>query len=134
MKLPLKYFNIDYLIIFLLLLTGGSVPFVFFRNPITLFLLGIILLFLFLNKNNISRKTFNSGISSIVFVLIFLIINFFFASSGQSLVKFGYLFISFLIPIFLIIYIDTRRISLVYILKFILQIIMIHSLINFFIL
>ena len=39
MKLPLKYFNIDYLIVFLLLLTGGSVPFVFFRNPITLFLL-----------------------------------------------------------------------------------------------
>ena len=133
MKIPLKYFNIDYLIVFLLLLTGGSVPFVFFRNPITLFLLGIILLFLFLNKNNISRKIFNAGISSIVFVLIFLTINFFFASSGQSLVKFGYLFISFLIPILLIIYIDTRRISFLYILKFILQIIMIHSLINFFV-
>lgn len=132
MKINKKYFSIDYLIGFLLLLTGGSVPYVFNRNLITISLFLFLISTLFIYSDKIKRKTFNLMIISSLSVVFFLVINFFLASEGQSFIKFGFLFLCFLIALFTLIYFEVKQVSILSVLRFCFQVIMIHSLLNFF--
>ena len=99
MRLQKKYFSIDYLIGLLLVLSGGSVAFVFNRNILTLFLFTLVFFGLAIHHQKIKKDSFRLSIISLVILLGFLSVNFLFGAPGQSFVKFGFMFLSFLIAI-----------------------------------
>ena len=104
MKLQKKYFSIDYLIGLLLVLSGGSVAFVFNRNILTVLLFILVLLGLVQHHQKIKKDSFRLSVISLVILIGFLLVNFLFGAPGQSFVKFGFMFLSFLIAIMSLLY------------------------------
>ena len=132
MKVQKKYFSIDYLIGLLLVLSGGSVAFVFNRNILTLLLFAFVLFGLALNHQKIKKDSFRLSIISLVILLAFLVVNFLFGAPGQTFVKFGFIFLSFLIAIMSLLYFEAKKKSVLDVLRTVLLLVMYHSLINFF--
>ena len=132
MKLKKKYFSLDYLISFFLVMSGGSVAFVFNRNILTLLLFTLVLFGLVLNHQRVKKDSFRLSIISLVILLVFLAVNFLFGVPGQSFVKFGFIFLSFLIAVMSLLYFEATKKSIIDIFRGILVLVMYHSLINFF--
>ena len=109
MKLQKKYFSIDYLIGLLLVLSGGSIAFVFNRNILTLLLFTLVLFGLALNHQKIKKDSFRLSVISSVILLAFLTVNFLFGAPGQSFIKFGFLFLSFLIALMSMLYFEAKK-------------------------
>ena len=132
MKLQKKYFSLDYLISFFLVMSGGSVAFVFNRNVLTLLLFTLVLSGLVLNHQKVKKDSFRLSIISLVILLVFLVVNFLFGVQGQSFVKFGFIFLSFLIAVMSLMYFEATKKSIIDVFRGILLLVMYHSLINFF--
>ena len=132
MRLQKKYFSIDYLIALFLVLSGGSVAFVFNRNILTILLFTLVLFGLALHHQKIKKDSFRLSVISLVILLAFLSVNFLFGAPGQSFVKFGFMFLSFLIAIMSLLYFEAKKKSILDVLRAILILVMYHSLINFF--
>ena len=133
MRLQKKYFSIDYLIGLFLVLSGGSVAFVFNRNILTLLLFTFVFFGLALNHQKIKKDNFRNSVISLVILLVFLLVNFLFGAPGQSFVKFGFMFLSFLIAIMSLLYFEAKKKSILGVLRTLLLLVMCHSLINFFV-
>ena len=97
MRISKKYFSIDYLIALLLVLSGGSVAFVFNRNVLTILLFLSILFGLASRHNKIRTSSFKPISLSLLVLIVFLVVNFLFGVEGQSIIKFGFLFLVFLL-------------------------------------
>ena len=132
MELKKKYFSIDYLISFFLVMSGGSVAFVFNRNILTLLLFTLVFSGLIINHQRVKKDSFRLSIISLVILLVFLVVNFLFGVPGQSFVKFGFIFLSFLIAVMSLLYFEATKKSIMDIFRGILVLVMYHSLINFF--
>ena len=132
MRLQKKYFSFDYLIALLLVFSGGSVAFVFSRNILTLLLFTLVLFGLALNHQKIKKNSLRLSIISMLILLMFLSVNFLFGTTGQSFVKFGFIFLSFLIAKMSLLYFEAKKKSILDIFRVILLLVMYHSLINFF--
>ena len=127
MRLQKKYFSIDYLIGLLLVLSGGSVAFVFNRNILTLFLFTLVLFGLALHHQKVKKDSFRISLISLVILLAFLSVNFLFGAPGQSFVKFVFVFLSFLIAIMSLLYFESKKKSILDIIRAILVLVMFHS-------
>ena len=131
MKLQKKYLSIDYLIGLLLVFSGGSVFFVFNRNILTILLFTLVFFGLVLHHHKIKKESFRISVISSVILIGFLLVNFLFGAPGQSFVKFGFMFLSFLIAIMSLLYFEAKKKSFLDVLRVILVLVMYHSLINF---
>lgn len=132
MRISKKYFSIDYLITLLLVLSGGSVAFVFNRNALTILLFLLVLFGLASRHNKIKSSSFKTISLSLLVLIIFLTINFLFGVEGQSIIKFGFLFFSFFIALLSLLYFESKKVQLLIIFRSVLMLIMFHSIVNFF--
>lgn len=129
MSIYLKKYNIDWLPMFLLVLSAGSIFFVFFRKDLlylTLFVFGG----LFFTKIFL-RKTLVPLVVTCLLFLFLLCLNYFFAIREQSTQKLFANFVIFLSAIFAAFYYHGSKNGFLNHLYIVLKIILIHSLINF---
>jgi hypothetical protein len=124
-----KTFILDFLLVFLLVLSGGSVAFVFYRNFFTLLLFGVIL-FKVINKSRFSKINFYSFLLNSFLLIVFLAFNFVSGIPGQGIQKFTFIFFNFLIALLILLSFKNTD-NLLNTLRLILRVIMYHSLINF---
>jgi len=132
MRISKKYFSIDYLIALLLVLSGGSVAFVFNRNALTILLFLLILFGLASRHNKIRTSSFKPISLSLLVLIVFLVVNFLFGVEGQSYIKFGFLFFSFFIALFSLLYFETKNVQILSLFRGVLVLVMFHSVVNFF--
>ena len=133
MKIALKQLSLSWLPMLFLVLTAGSMLFVFFRKEMLYF---VFFLFssLFLAKH-IYKRELLIFIQLLILFLSFLLINFLFATSTQSTQKLFANIVIFTSSIFSALYYSREENKKQFIphLYLVLKIILIHSLISFFI-
>lgn len=124
---------VDYLIVGLLILSGGSIPNIFFRNQLTILLFVLLAGAFLLNIRQLKRREFRFLIVSILGVLIALLVNYYFAIGYQKVVKFGFIFLCFLISFLAVIrfkiHLSSRRFLEVF--RSVLYVVLVHALFNF---
>ena len=133
MEIDLKKYNFNWLPMLLLLLSGGSLGFVFFRKEL-LFLIFFYFLILFF----ISGLYKNELIKFFQLLSLFttlLLVNFYFADIEQSFQKLFANLLIFTSSIFAALYYsrDENKIKFISHIRTVLKFILLHSLINFFI-
>lgn len=74
----------------LLVLSGGSIPFVFYRNELSILLLVVSILTLFFYTSKSSRTTLFSAVKTGLILLTGLVVNYLFAFGEQSVLKYGF--------------------------------------------
>ena len=125
----LKKYRMDWLPMFLLVLSAGSIFFVFFRKELlylTLFVFGSLFLVNYIFKNTLTTLILLS-----FFFFSFLGINYLFAVREQSIQKLLANGVIFLSSMFAALYYHSHKTSYLKHLYFVLKIILIHSVINF---
>ena len=133
MKISLKKTFASWLPMLFLLLTGGSLLFVFFRKELLYF---IFFLFLtLLSLKHIYKRELINFVEMVGLFVSLLVINFLFADSAQSTQKLLANIIIFSSSILSALYYSREENKTLFVqhLYFILKIILFHSLINFFI-
>ena len=116
-----------------LILSGGSLLFVFNRNICTLILFFSVLCLFFFHKKQLSKKVFQTFLLSISLFSFLIFINYVFSINTQSIKKYFFLLFSFFISSFYLLHYlryKEKEDYLIYI-YIVLKIIMFHSLINF---
>ncbi len=116
-----------------LILSGGSIFFVFNRNICTLILFFSVLCLFFFHKKQLSKKVFQTFLLSISLFSFLIFINYVFSINTQSIKKYFFLLFSFFISSFYLLHYlryKKKEDYLIYI-YIVLKIIMFHSLINF---
>jgi hypothetical protein len=133
MKIALKQLSLSWLPMLFLVLTAGSMLFVFFRKEMLYF---VFFLFssLFLAKH-IYKRELLIFVQLLILFLSFLLINFLFATSTQSTQKLFANIVIFTSSIFSALYYSREENKKQFIphLYLVLKIILIHALISFFI-
>ena len=124
---------IDLLLTALLVLTGGSLLLVFFRNALTLTLFSVVLLVITVRLNQVTKREFRFVASSLFLVLLLLSINYIFAVGDQVIVKYGYIFLCFFTAVISLLYFQSiSSVSrFLFSLRLILYVVLVHSLVNF---
>lgn len=125
----LSRFKTDWLPMLLLVLSAGSIFFVFFRKEL-LYLTLIVFGYLFLAKF-LYKKTLTTLAMLCVIFFSFLAINYFFANREQSVQKLLANGVIFLSSMFAALYYHSQKTSYLKHLYFVLKIILFHSILNF---
>ena len=128
-----NYRYLDLFLTALLVLTGGSLLLVFFRNALTVALFSIVLLAVVIKLNQVKVREFRFVSISLFLVVLILSINYVFAVGDQAMIKYGYIFLCFFTAVITLLYfqsISTEKQFLVS-LRLVLYAVLIHSLANF---
>ena len=133
MKIASKNLDFSWLSMLFLVLTGGSMLFVFFRKEMLYFAFFLFSTLFFVK--NLYKRELSIFLKLISLFLSLLIINFLFASTSQSLQKLFANIVIFTTSIFSAMYYYRNENKKLFIdhLYFVLKLILIHSLISFFI-
>jgi hypothetical protein len=81
---------------FLLLLSGGGIPFLFYRNPLSVLLLVGYVFLIAYYRRKVAKKWWVSSIAVLLFWLAVLGLNYLFAFGPQSIAKYGFYVLSLL--------------------------------------
>ena len=122
------------IIMFMLVSSTGGLLFVFNRNFAFLALASIIIISLFLLQYKIKKAPFYSSLLAILALLFLFAINYSFAINPQSLTKYLFFGITIFTTVLVLFYYNNQSNRDVFInsLYFILKLILIHSVFNFF--
>ena len=122
------------IIMFMLVSSTGGLLFVFNRNFAFLALASIIIISLFLLQYKIKKAPFYSSLLAILALLFLFAINYSFAINPQSLTKYFFFGITIFTTVLVLFYYNNQSNRDVFInsLYFILKLILIHSVFNFF--
>ena len=122
------------IIMFMLVSSTGGLLFVFNRNFAFLMLASIILISLFYLRIRIKQSTYYSSFLALLVIGILFAINYVFAINPQSLTKYIFFEITIFTTVLVLFYYNNQSNRDVFIdsLYFILKLILIHSLFNFF--
>jgi O-antigen ligase len=122
------------IIMFMLVSSTGGLLFVFNRNFAFLALASIIIISLFLLQYKIKKAPFYSSLLAILALLFLFAINYSFAINPQSLTKYLFFGITIFTTVLVLFYYNNQSNKVVFInsLYFILKLILIHSVFNFF--
>tara|TARA_Y100001978_G_scaffold75575_1_gene67785 strand:- start:1686 stop:2909 length:1224 start_codon:yes stop_codon:yes gene_type:complete len=133
MKIASKSLDFSWISMLFLVLTGGSMIFVFFRKEMLYFVFFLFSTLFFIK--NLYKRELSIFLKLISLFLSLLVINFLFASTSQSLQKLFANIVIFTTSIFsaLYYYRDENKKLFIDHLYFVLKLILIHSLITFFI-
>ena len=133
MKIASKSLDFSWISMLFLVLTAGSMIFVFFRKEMLYFAFFLFSTLFFIK--NLYKKELIIFLKLTILFLSFLIINFLFASTSQSLQKLFANIVIFTTSIFSAMYYYRNENKKLFIdhLYFVLKLILIHSLISFFI-
>ena len=126
-----KFF--DTLLITLLVFSGGSLLFKFYRNELSIILLLVALFTIFFMGNKIKRSVFNTSIFTLVIFLFLIILNYIVAPGIQKFLKYGFHMMNITSCVLILTHIKNNR-SLDYflgIIRNILKIILYFSILNF---
>jgi hypothetical protein len=118
--------------VFLLLLSGGSVPFLFYRKE--LFFVVLVFFALLLFSKRLSYKELRQLVFVLVSITLFLLINYLFAISEQSIQKVSANLTIMFSATFVVMYFNSsnNKNKFTDYLYFALLVVLFHSLINFF--
>lgn len=116
-----------------LVLSGGSLLFVFYRNTSYLIFFTILLLAFFVSRKKFKRSLFNVAILTFITCIVILFVNYSFAITTQSVIKYFFLILMIAISILTLGYFQncSSNKSFINHLQFILKIIVFHGLLNF---
>tara|TARA_B100000767_G_scaffold76051_1_gene72674 strand:- start:515 stop:1732 length:1218 start_codon:yes stop_codon:yes gene_type:complete len=119
---------------FMLVSSTGGLLFVFNRNFAFLALASIIIISLFLLQYKIKKAPFYSSLLAILALLFLFAINYSFAINPQSLTKYLFFGITIFTTVLVLFYYNNQSNRVVFInsLYFILKLVLIHSVFNFF--
>jgi len=122
------------IIMFMLVSSTGGLLFVFNRNFAFLALASIIIISLFLLQYKIKKAPFYSSLLAILALLFLFAINYSFAINPQSLTKYLFFGITIFTTVLVLFYYNNQSNRVVFInsLYFILKLVLIHSVFNFF--
>mgnify|MGYP007026196442 FL=1 len=134
MKLSYFYKIIDFSIILLLVLSAGSLLFVFNRNICYAIFLALLFLAFIFSRKKLRTREVNSALLTGFTIFILFYINYIFAISDQTINKYAYYFTVCTVSILTFLYFknDKKKDIFIKILHFILKLILIHAVFNFF--
>ena len=126
-----KFF--DTLLITLLVFSGGSLLFKFYRNELSIILLLVALFTIFFIGNKIKRSVFNTSIFTLVIFLFLIILNYIVAPGSQKFLKYGFHMMNITSCVLILTHFKNNRSSDYFlgIIRNILQIILYFSILNF---
>lgn len=134
MKFSYFYKIIDFSIILLLVLSAGSLLFVFNRNICYAIFLALLFLAFIFSRKKLRTREVNSALLTGFTIFILFYINYIFAISDQTINKYAYYFTVCTVSILTFLYFknDKKKDIFIKILHFILKLILIHAVFNFF--
>jgi len=123
----------DNLLVLLLVFTAGGLLFVFNRNLMYYFFLGILLITILVNSIQLKRQLLNASIFTTASVLLLFLVNYFFAVNEQSIDKYLYYLTVIMSSVLFYVHFKNNRSNQIFLLRlnFILKVIFFHSLLNF---
>ena len=123
----------DNLLVLLLVFTAGGLLFVFNRNLMYYFFLGILLITILVNSIQLKRQLLNASIFTTASVLLLFLVNYFFAVNEQSIDKYLYYLTVIMSSVLFYVHFKNNRSNQIFLLRlnFILKLIFFHSLLNF---
>ena len=123
----------DTLLITLLVFSGGSLLFKFYRNELSIILLLVALFNLFFMGNKIKKSIFNTSIFTLVIFLFLIILNYIVAPGSQKFLKYGFHMLNITSCVLILTHFKNSRSSDYFlgIIRNILKIILYFSILNF---
>lgn len=134
MRLTQTHKLFDKILLFLLVFSGGGLLFVYNRNPLSVFLLLLSLFILFFMGRKIKKFIFNASFFTLVCLSFLVILNFFTVPFSQNLLQYGFILLNVTSCVVIITHLKNNRDDKYFLrtIRFILKIVMYHSLLNFF--
>lgn len=119
---------------FLLVMSGGGMPFVFQRNTMSIVLFAFAFGLFFFYKREVTKTVFNAITSVTLFFLAMLSFNYLFAVGSQSLLKYGFHLLTIATVILIVSHflVNRNRAAFLSDLHAALKLVIIHTVISFF--
>ena len=126
-----KFF--DTLLLTLLVFSGGSLLFKFYRNEFSIILLLVALFTIFFMGSKIKRSVFNTSIFTLVIFLFLIILNYIVAPGSQKFLKYGFHMMNITSCVLILTHFKNNRSSDYFLgrIRDILKIILYFSILNF---
>lgn len=122
----------SFIIVSLLVLSGGGIPFVFFRKPLLFVLLFLLIVGVMFQKRKITLQIFRTHIFVFLLFSSFFILNYLFVPFSQSFQKVNAMIIISGIALFSILFFRDRTTDFLNSLYNVLKLILYHSIFGFF--
>lgn len=134
MRLTQTHKLFDKILMFLLVFSGGGLLFVYNRNPLSVFLLILSLFILIFMGRKIKKSIFNSSLFTLCCMSFLVILNFFTVPASQEVLQYGFILLNVTSCVVIITHLKNNRDDKYFLrtIRFILKIVMYHSLLNFF--
>ena len=123
----------DKILMFLLVFSGGGLLFIYNRNSLSVFLLILSLIILIFMGRKIKKSIFNSSFFTLCCMSFLIILNFLTVPSSQKVLQYGFILLNVTSCVVIITHLKNNRDNKYFLrtIRFILKIVMYHSLLNF---